>query len=111
MKITANELKEIQNRKKTPSRFVNYELVKTEWGGFTIKRNIKLIPYLIAFIPAHLLQLVALLWDGGLKEFSIESRKMPSYELMPDRKGYEGPSHYKNACKVWERHSQKPYCE
>lgn len=36
--------------------------------------KVKLPVYIALFIPACILQAMALVWDGGLKEFSIEPR-------------------------------------
>ena len=37
--------------------------------------------YILFFIPLHVLVFIWRLWDGGLKEFRIESRKIQSYAI------------------------------
>lgn len=44
--------------------------------------------YILLFIPAHLWQLVAILWDGGLREFSIESRPINKSWIYPKTASY-----------------------
>lgn len=50
--------------------------------------KIKLPVYILLFVPIHLLQAIALIWDGGLKEFSIESRTS-NHLVWKDSKGYK----------------------
>lgn len=73
MKISRQECAYIMNR---PQRHIcNYELQKTSDITYRITPRIKLPIYILLFIPVHLLQAVRCIWDGGLKEFSIESRR------------------------------------
>ena len=73
MKISRKECAYIMNR---PQRHIcNYELQKTSDITYRITPSIKLPIYILLFIPIHLLQAFHCMWDGGLKEFSIEPRR------------------------------------
>lgn len=102
MKITMKEYTYITNKNASP--FVIYNLNKESWG-YTIKKRFKLIPYLIMFIPAHLIQLASCLWDGGIKYFEIEPRKIPLTDDIFKPNKYESLSHWANAEIVWKSHS------
>ena len=45
--------------------------------------------YIALFIPACVLQAISLVWDGGLKEFSIEPRTIHNDIVWKDSKGYK----------------------
>lgn len=51
-------------------------------------RKTKLPIYILLFVPIHLLQAIGLIWDGGLKEFSIEPRTNNRI-VWKDSKGYK----------------------
>ena len=104
MKITANELKYIDNRMNVSAPTCNYELYQNASGGYTITSRIKLWFYILMFIPSCLFQFFMVLWDGGLKEFTLEPRTLPDEIIQPDRSDYEGPSRYKRATEIWNRH-------
>ena len=59
-------------------KFCNYYLEdnRAVKGGFNRKVCFKWWFYILMFIPAHLLQVVLCIWDGGLKEFEIEKRNV-----------------------------------
>lgn len=104
IKITTKEAMFIETRKKTLHPFLlNCYLEKNENNNtYTITHVVKLIPYLILFIPIHLIQIISLLWDGGLKEFSIITRCTHRNTMMEG--GYKGPSHFRNAEEVWNKY-------
>ena len=45
--------------------------------------------YVALFIPACVLQAVSLVWDGGLKQFSIEPRTIRNDVVWKDSEGYK----------------------
>jgi hypothetical protein len=53
---------------------INFYLRDAEGGGYYFTTEIKLLPYILLFIPTHLAQLVLCMWDGGLKTFGINRR-------------------------------------
>jgi hypothetical protein len=56
--------------------------------------------YLILFLPAHLIQLLYCLWDGGLKEFSIQGRHLGHDNIT--RSG-DNCARYPQAREIWEK--------
>ena len=53
---------------------MNFYLKDAEGDGYYLTIEMKLLPYILMFIPIHLTQLVLCVWDGGLKTFEINSR-------------------------------------
>lgn len=102
MKITMKEYTFITNKNASP--FITYNLNKESWG-YTIKKRIKLIPYLIMFIPAHLIQLISCLWDGGIKYFEMEPRTIPITDDIFEPTTNKRLSHWADAEIVWKSHS------
>lgn len=76
--------------------FCNYYLEKAEGGNYRRSSEVKLWLYVLLFIPLHLLSALYLLWDGGLKEFEIESRYFGS-----DILGH-GSTCWERANKIWK---------
>lgn len=105
MKITAKDAKYIQNRHRNLSRFINYELEKTTWNGYVLTFTMKLIPYILVFVPVHLFKAITLLWDGGLKEFCFESRLLYTSNIMPDRD--VASSHCLRADEIWNKYTKE----
>ena len=102
MKITTKEYAYITNKNASP--FITYNLNKESWG-YTIKKRFKLIPYLIMFIPAHLIQLIVCLQDGGIKDFEIEPRTIPLTDRIFQPNTNKSIGHWANAEIVWKSHS------
>lgn len=63
----------------------------TDETQYSIKviTQVKLPVYMLMFIPACILQACALVWDGGLKEFSIEPRTIRTDIIWKDGKRYK----------------------
>lgn len=70
-------------------------------GGFRRECKIPLWLYLIIFIPVHLLQALWCMWDGGLREFSIEDRCL-GYDVIRERGENSGA--YPKAKEIWEKY-------
>lgn len=51
--------------------------------------KVKLPIYIALFIPACIFQAVALVFDGGLKEFSVEPRTLHSETVWKNSKSYK----------------------
>lgn len=102
MKITYKQFREIMNYKKFhPIQFLlKYQLI-IDAGTARITPIIPMWLYLLSFIPVHLMQVVLLLWDGGLKEFEFARRKMPSWIFHSFSKPYE------TAKEIWEKKLDK----
>ena len=49
-------------------------VIDTDGGGFSLRTYVRIVPYIILFIPVHLFEIITLLWDGGLKNFEIIPR-------------------------------------
>lgn len=78
MKISYNDATYILNYKKNhffKKHFCNWKLDKRSDTAYSIKCFMKWWIYVLIFIPAHLIDLFVALYDGGLKEFEIESRE------------------------------------
>jgi hypothetical protein len=76
--------------------FCNYYLGETEGGNYIRRSEVKLWFYALLFIPVHVLEVLYLIWDGGLIEFEIESRYFGG-----DHLGY-GSTCWERANKIWE---------
>lgn len=70
-------------------------------GGFRRECKIPLWLYLIIFIPLHLLQALWCMWDGGLREFTIEGRHI-GYDNI--REHGENSGAYSKAKEIWEKY-------
>ena len=80
--------------------YCSYTLEKIDSGGFRRQCKIGWIMYLLMFIPIHLLQALCCMWDGGLREFEIESRHLGYDDLYPV--GLNNKA-YPKAKEIWEK--------
>lgn len=76
-----------------------YTLVKTE-EGFRREVKVNLFIYLLLVIPLHFLKVLYCLWDGGLKEFEIESRRIGFDRIEENGEHYKA---YPRAKEIWEK--------
>lgn len=79
IRITEKEWTEIGKRNyanKWCKNLCSYHLEKTENDNYFRIQKMSLIPYILLFIPIHLLVVVMCLWDGGLREFEICPRQL-----------------------------------
>lgn len=74
----------------------DYSLMQDE-RGFIREAKINLIAYILVFIPVHLVKIICLLWDGGLKEFTFEGRHV-DYDIVD-----EWNEAYSRAEEIWEK--------
>lgn len=74
----------------------DYSLRQDE-RGFIREAKINLIAYILVFIPVHLVKIICLLWDGGLKEFAFEGR-----HVADDIVG-EWNEAYSRAEEIWKK--------
>lgn len=70
-------------------------------GGFRRECKVPMWLYLIIFIPLHLLQALWCMWDGGLREFTIEGRHI-GYDNI--REHGENSGAYLKAKEIWEKY-------
>ena len=90
-KITYKELATLLGYKKNHlfQRIAcNYFIGDDEYNVKVITQ-IKWPVYIALFIPSCILQAVALMWDGGLKNFSIEPRTDLHYIVWKDSERYK----------------------
>lgn len=75
-KLTYKEYLEISGRcvPLKLARFYSYELHETSGGNYTINVYLKVIPYILLFIPAHVFEFIRCIWECGLKNFSFAER-------------------------------------
>lgn len=76
--------------------FCDYSLTQDE-RGFVREVEINLIAYMLVFIPVHLVQIIGLLWDGGIKEFTIEGRYIDCDVI------HEWDGAYPRAEEIWKK--------
>ena len=76
-----------------------YTLVKTE-EGFRREVKVNLFIYLLLVIPLHFLKVLYCLWDGGLKEFEIESGRIGFDRIEENGEHYKA---YPRAKEIWEK--------
>lgn len=76
--------------------FCRYILVE-KGGRLLRKAEIRLVPYLILFLPVCVVTFLSCAWDGGLKDFSLPSRRIRVDHLEVNTKAWE------HAKEVWER--------
>lgn len=75
-KLTTEEKKAFYKRELTfKEKFcVNHYVEFCEYGDISIERNIKLLPFILLFIPICLIECIYLMWNGGLREFRLPIR-------------------------------------
>lgn len=74
MKITLEEWKQIGRGEPSAKYFVKYELYQNEDLSFQRVCKVKIIPYLILFIPISIINIFICCFDGGLKEYEFPKR-------------------------------------
>ena len=78
----------------------SYTLKEIE-GGFRRECKIPWIVYLVIFIPAHLLEAIFCIWDGGLRNFEIANRFLGADNIHETHGCNKGA--YPKAKEIWER--------
>lgn len=66
----------------------NHYLTNDTLYSVKVITEIKWPVYIALFIPACIFQIINLIWDGGLKEFSIEPRTINSHTVFKDGQRY-----------------------
>ena len=62
-------------------RCCSYTIERLDNGDYRREQKMYWWTYILMFIPVHLLNLIMCLWDGGIKEFSIEKRPV-FYDIL-----------------------------
>lgn len=90
-KITYNDNATLLGYKKnhTLERFACNHYIEDNRHSVKVITKVKWPVYIALFIPACIFQAVALVWDGGLKNFRIESRTIHNNIVWKDSKGYK----------------------
>ena len=83
--------------------FCVYTLEEVQKGTIKQEINVGWFAYLLMFIPVHAFKFFWCLWDGGLKEFEIESRFITYRHLYESDSPY--CDYYKKAKEILERES------
>lgn len=73
MRMTKEQFHEVAPNR-TERKCVEHHLIKTNDTTFVVKDKVNLIVYLLVVIPAIIITLLAVLWDGGLKTFEFPTR-------------------------------------
>lgn len=80
-----------------------YDLIKEPDGQFKREQRISFLVYLILFIPAHIIQALWCMWDGGLREFEFAKRYLGGDWLA------SGSIPFDTAEKIWkEKENENP---
>jgi hypothetical protein len=80
--------------------FCSYTLEEIE-DGYRRVCKISWPVYLVILIPAHILQALYCMWDGGLKEFEVAGRHLGYDDIHETWGSNEGA--YPKAKEIWER--------
>jgi len=91
-KITYKELATLLGYKKNHpfQRIACNHYIEEEEYDVRVISQIKWPVYIVLFIPSCILQAVALMWDGGLKNnFCIEPRTTLNYAVWKDSERYK----------------------
>lgn len=78
MKITYEEAAYIRGYKQKhfmEKHFCDWYIEKANDCSGYMRLRVKWWFYILAFIPAHIIQIFLCMWDGGLKEFGFEPRE------------------------------------
>lgn len=86
--------------------FCNWYIQKTSdtWGKMDL--YVKWWFYILTFIPVHILQALWCVWDGGLKEFGFEPRRIQSHNVI-GFKNDPSDSMFNRLAEVWEKYSDE----
>jgi hypothetical protein len=69
--------------------FCDYTLSLKDSQTFEREQYVNLLAYIIMFIPLHILQILVLMWDGGLKEFEVFKRNLGKDVLSKGSPAYD----------------------
>ena len=84
--------------------FCNCFLLNRNTISGDMKLYVKWWAYLILFIPLHIVKACACIWDGGLKEFSIDSRCV-YYDSIIGWSENDGPeTNFGRFKEVWDKY-------
>ena len=82
MKISYNEAAYILDWKQN-HKFTKYlgvwKIIKSEYGGFHIKCDVRWWFYILAYIPVNIINLFCYMWDGGISEYELWKRNCVHY--------------------------------
>lgn len=108
MKISFNEATYITGWHKRKHRFekyfCNWDIKKENDNSAYINCTMKLYFYILIFIPVHIIKVLLVLWDGGLKEFTIEPRNVLHSNIVGWIKDSE-ESEFGRFMVVWNKRS------
>ena len=85
MRISYNDAAYILSYKK-PHRLARicctFEIVPTDYEGFRIQEYVKWPIFILAYIPAALLDFLACAWNGGVKYYTLPKRQIFQYTVL-----------------------------
>lgn len=89
-KITYKNAATLLNYKKNYERIAcDHYITDNTTCSVKVITKVKWPVYIALFIPACIFQAVSLVWDGGLKNFRIESRTIHNDIVWKDSEGYK----------------------
>lgn len=84
--------------------FCKWFLVERSTNSGKMKMYVKWWAYILLFIPVHIAQACVCIWDGGLKEFSIEPRCVYNDDII-GWPSYDGPeTNFGRFKEVWDKY-------
>lgn len=86
--------------------FCNWYIQKTSDSSGKMELYVKWWFYILTFIPVHILQAFWCMWDGGLREFSFEPRRIQSHNVI----GFNGNppnSMFNRLSEIWEKYNNE----
>lgn len=90
------EIGKLNYAKKWLRPYCTYILIKKDDNIFERKQYVNLFLYCLIFIPVHIAEFFAVLWDGGLKEFMLLKRFLGADILS------RGSHAFSRAEQIWE---------
>lgn len=73
-----------------------YVIIKKDDNTFRREQYLNVFLYALLFIPVHLIQALMLIWDGGLKEFTVAKRFL-GYDILS-----RGSEAFSRTEQIWE---------
>ena len=99
-RISANECSYIgraNNMTKWVKLLTMFTLEERDNGDFRVDQKMKLLPYILLFIPVHLIFFLLYMFDGGLLDFRIQKRFLSQQTFNRNL----DPEHWKRARNIW----------
>ena len=109
MRITHHEVNYIMRRTKPHNferLFCYWTIQKENNNSGWLRCYMKWWAYILLFIPVHILKLFMCMWDGGIKEFYFEPRRMNSYGIT-GLTSDDARTEFGRFKSVWEKNNEE----